>query len=334
MPRSARLHAVGDFHHVMSHGIDSLNLFENDSDCQVFKNILDENLKKYDCSCYAFALMDNHYHLLLRPSNNDFSKMMRKINTSYAKYINKIRNRRGYVFWDRFKSIPTRDLNYVRTLVLYIHRNPIRSGVINKYKDLKNYKRTSHSYLVNNNKHPEWFKKDFVKSLFAFGNDNKNPIKKYLNELEKFQTEEDSDSEKFDAWSSDAGHELPKPLIPSEVFSKEANWIMKKIKEANAKRQMQNVLIKTPRILTNMLKECCKKMDIPYESFEKNLHHSNRDICKVIKLFSYWSIEKVGFSGVMTGKILKRSGGSMLRLASLGESLAKEFEFPFSVNLT
>jgi len=139
MSRPPRQHIVGDVHHVMSHSIDSLVLFDTREDQQIFMNILDKHLTKHDCRCYGFALMDNHYRLILRPSDDDFSRMMRNINSAYARYVNKSRGRSGYVFWERFKSIPTCDQNYIRRLILYVHGNPLRANKIANIKELDAY---------------------------------------------------------------------------------------------------------------------------------------------------------------------------------------------------
>ena len=74
---------------------------------------------------YAWVLMSNHYHLLLRSSDEPIGTMMRRLNSRYARYFSKKYNRRGYLFQDRYKSIATQDQNYIEELVRYIHLNPV-----------------------------------------------------------------------------------------------------------------------------------------------------------------------------------------------------------------
>ena len=167
MSRKSRQQEPGDIHHVMSHGIDSLNLFETEEDCQKFAEILQKNFEKYDCHCYGFIFMRNHYHLLIRPSGDTLSLVMRTINNTYASYINKTRQRRGYVFWDRFKSIPTRDLFYVKKLVLYFHGNPLRAGIVKSIKELDNYYWSSHTAMTKKLNPFPWLNRDYTLSLFS-----------------------------------------------------------------------------------------------------------------------------------------------------------------------
>ena len=136
MSRKPRMHKTGDVHHVMAHGIDSLKLFYTDDHRRYFLSLMDKHFTENKCHCYGFALMDNHYHMILRPSGNNFSDMMRNINSAYASWLNKQLQRNGYVFRNRFKSIPTRDQNYIRNLIMYVHANPLRAGNVLSINEL------------------------------------------------------------------------------------------------------------------------------------------------------------------------------------------------------
>lgn len=112
----------------MSRGIDGMVLFRDDEGrekmCSLFGKVFTEGT----CQCYAWVLMDNHYHLVIRPLNQTLQRLMRRINRSYAKYYNRKYNRRGYVFQDRFKSVSTQEYWYLRELICYVHLNPLRAG--------------------------------------------------------------------------------------------------------------------------------------------------------------------------------------------------------------
>jgi REP element-mobilizing transposase RayT len=326
MSRKPRLHETGDIHHIMSHGIDSLNLFENDQDRQVFMNILDKNFLQFDCHCYGFVFMDNHYHLLIRPAGDTLSKMMRIINNTYARYLNKSRGRRGYVFRDRFKSIPTRDLNYVRNLILYIHANPVRGNILKSTKELDSFRWSSHRLLKRKKDLFSWFKRDYTLSLFT--SQKRTCLNGYISELRSHTNETTED---FNAWDVDPDHKTPEPIIPSTVFKKEAQWVRKIVKEAEKKLQIRKKLICQPDIIKKLLSASCKQFSINKNDFEENIRHRTNEICRVVKLFSYWAIEIAGFSGVLVGKILHRSNSSVLRMASLGRPIAQNIPFPVKV---
>lgn len=114
MARKARIHIPGIFQHVMARGIEGRDLFSDDEDRNVFLHLLEITLKRFEYSCFAWALMNNHYHLLLRISDKPIGTMMRQLNSLYARYYGRRHDRKGYLFQDRFKSIATIDQGYVR----------------------------------------------------------------------------------------------------------------------------------------------------------------------------------------------------------------------------
>jgi REP element-mobilizing transposase RayT len=310
----------GDIHHVMSHSIDSLNLFENESDYGAFTNILKMNFEKYDCHCYAFVCMNNHYHLLIRPSGNTFSKLMQTINNTFARYINKTRNRRGYVFYDRFKSIPTRDLEYVKNLVLYIHGNPLRANIIETVDDLSSYTWSSHRALIGKDDSFPWLNRDYVLSLFS----REDSGTTYLEELTRY---EQQTNETFDSWNREIDREIPQPELPSAIFHEEAAWVRKTIKEAELQRIFREKVIRVPGVIQKLLNSSCDYFSIDRQTFDENIKRKTRSISSVIKLFSYWAIE-AGISGTVIGRILKRSNTAVLRAASYGKLAALQIPFP------
>ena len=130
MPRQPRLDTSGALHHVMGRGIDGIELFARKSDRDDFQRRL-ENLSEVKAlSVYAWALMDNHFHLLLRTGKRSLSKSMRKILTGYAVNVNRRHKRYGHLFQNRYKSILCEDDPYLLELTRYIHLNPLRGGLL------------------------------------------------------------------------------------------------------------------------------------------------------------------------------------------------------------
>ncbi|MBN1130819.1 MAG: transposase [Chitinispirillaceae bacterium] len=147
MPRKARLSPPGTFHHIMSRGIEGRDIFRDDADRRTFLGMLDAGLKKTGFLCYAWALMDNHYHLLVRTNEKHLSELMRRLNAGYAQYFSRKYRRRGYLFQDRYRSQVTQDQGYVERLVRYIHLNPIRTGLCRSIAALNRYRWTGHAAL-------------------------------------------------------------------------------------------------------------------------------------------------------------------------------------------
>ena len=306
MTRKARLHETGDFHHVMSHGIDSLKLFESDEDCHSFLTLLEQYLTKYDCRCYGFALMGTHYHLILRPSGDNFSIMMRNLNNAFARYINKTRKRKGYVFRDRFKSIPTRDQNYLMQLLLYVHTNPLRANLVNSIDQLSQYPWTSHqAYLEQGSSSYQWLNTQYISSIFhsvQSGN--------YLDFLANYAKED------FNAWKVDDECNRVYTGIPECLNTGESDWIRDKIEKAAAEKKQQEHLQNQPDILQKILEQVGSVLNIG--STEVFIKSKRRIISNALKLFSFWAVRCAGFSGAFIGRFLNRSSSSILRAAYLG----------------
>ena len=148
MPRKARLSIAGALHHVMARGIEGRNIFSDEDDRQYFLTLLSEGISASGFKCYAWVLMENHYHLLLRVNEHSLSVFMRELNSKYARRFRKKYQSRGYLFQDRFKSIVTQDQGYIERLVRYIHLNPVRSGICGKEKKLENYRWCGHGVIL------------------------------------------------------------------------------------------------------------------------------------------------------------------------------------------
>jgi REP element-mobilizing transposase RayT len=148
MPRKARLSIAGALHHVMARGIEGRNIFSDEDDRQYFLTLLSEGISASGFKCYAWVLMENHYHLLLRVNEHSLSVFMRQLNSKYARWFRKKYHSRGYLFQDRFKSIVTQDQGYIERLVRYIHLNPVRSGICGKENKLENYRWCGHGVIL------------------------------------------------------------------------------------------------------------------------------------------------------------------------------------------
>jgi len=150
MPRKPRLNVPGTVAHVMSRCLKSETLFHDDSDRQVFLDILSRNLTQTGYRCYAWALMTNHFHLVVRSSDRDLWELMKPLNAAFANYHKNRHHRDGPLFRDRYKSILTQDQNYIGELVRYVHLNPVRAGICKTLAALERYRWTGHHVLMGN----------------------------------------------------------------------------------------------------------------------------------------------------------------------------------------
>ena len=189
MPRQPRLDAPGLFQHVMARGIERRKLFRDDKDRKSFLDRLTIILEETQSQCYvypvkclpcemfsprnllfhrgdaystvakqyltgAWALIPNHFHLLLRTGPTPLSKVMRRLMTGYAVTFNKRHKRSGHLFQNRYKSVICEEDPYLLELIRYIHLNPLRAKLVQDLKELDTYPWTGHSAILGRRKNP------------------------------------------------------------------------------------------------------------------------------------------------------------------------------------
>jgi REP element-mobilizing transposase RayT len=93
-------------------------------------------LKETETKCYAWALMPNHFHLLIKTGLVPISKLMLRLLTGYAISYNLRHKRQGHLFQNRYKSILCQEDPYFLELVRYIHLNPLRANLVQDMKAL------------------------------------------------------------------------------------------------------------------------------------------------------------------------------------------------------
>jgi REP element-mobilizing transposase RayT len=113
---------------------------------------MSEILLDIGTTCFAWSLMPNHFHLLLRTEKIPISTLMRRLLTGYAIWYNQSHRRHGHLFQNRFKSILCQQDTYLLELVRYIHLNPLRAGLVRSMDELDNYPYSGHSTLMSKQK--------------------------------------------------------------------------------------------------------------------------------------------------------------------------------------
>lgn len=129
MPRHARILSKSQTYHVMLRGNNKENIFANDEDKSTILYLIKE--KKIECgySVFAYCVMDNHIHLVIKEGIENLFNIIKKIAVSYAYYYNKKYKRIGHVFQDRYRSENIEDDKYLLTVIRYIHQNPLKAGI-------------------------------------------------------------------------------------------------------------------------------------------------------------------------------------------------------------
>jgi len=145
MARQLRVEFENAFYHVTSRGNQRDKIFYDAADRERFLEILSRTKERYGFLLHAYALMDNHYHLLLETPKANLSQIMQNINTSYTVYVNRKYQRSGHLLQGRFKGIIVDKDRYLIALSRYIHLNPVR---VKRVKRPADYPWTSYRAFV------------------------------------------------------------------------------------------------------------------------------------------------------------------------------------------
>ena len=148
MPRGPRLDAPGVVHHVMARGIERRRIFRDDVDRAAFVTRLDDLCVQTDTALFAWCLLPNHFHLLLRTTGAPLSALMRRLLTGHAVAFNRRHRRVGHLLQNRFKSILVEEDPYLLELVRYIHLNAVRAGLVASTDALAGYPWAGHGALL------------------------------------------------------------------------------------------------------------------------------------------------------------------------------------------
>lgn len=182
MPRQARIDAPGALHHIIGRGLERRAIFRDDVDRDDFLTRLERVITETQTRCHAWALMPNHFHLLLKTGDESIATVMRRLLTGYAGRFNRRHRRSGHLFQNRYKSILCQEEVYLLELVRYIHLNPLRAGTVKSLDELDRYPYCGHACLLGK-AHHDWQETESV--LGFFGNDLSSARQRYRAYVEK-----------------------------------------------------------------------------------------------------------------------------------------------------
>lgn len=230
MPRKAREKSESGIYHVMMRGINRQSIFEDEEDYEKFIETIRRYKEKCGYEIFAYCLMGNHVHLLLKVGQEPLEQIMRRICGSYVYWYNWKYQRLGNLFQDRFKSEVVENDTYFLIVQRYIHQNPIKAGLVNK---IEQYKWSSFNEYVN--------KAEVVDSNFLLKMYNENQKEAILGFI-------DYNNEVDDRNCLDMEEKI-------RITDKEARDIIKKVCKVRHAGELQNMEIKTRDDYLKELKE-------------------------------------------------------------------------------
>lgn len=130
MSRALRPHATNTIYHVTARGNNRDDLFLSDKDREAYLRLWRKYSQELEFDVYAYVLMTNHVHWLVRIGRVPISGVIHSIHSVYARIFNQANERVGHVFQGRFGSQVCLDDKYILSLCRYIHRNPLKAGLV------------------------------------------------------------------------------------------------------------------------------------------------------------------------------------------------------------
>ncbi len=135
MPRSARRASPTGFYHVTNRGAGQLPIFQSNREKARMSRLIEKEAGKHDVGVYAYCIMPDHYHFLVKAEVKELSSFIAVISTTYAQYYNQKRKTHGKVFQGRFRSQCIEKESVFWNCVRYIHQNPVNARLCSKPED-------------------------------------------------------------------------------------------------------------------------------------------------------------------------------------------------------
>ncbi len=229
MSRPLRIQYPGAWYHIMNRGRRREDIFSTDQDYITFIEVLKEAISLWNINIVAYCLMPNHYHLLLHTPEGNLSRCMRHINGVYTQRYNSKNSHDGQLFRGRYKSILLDSDNYLTVLVRYIHRNPLRAGMVDRLED---YVWSSHNGYISKSSKWNWLNKEAFFILLTKGKS------KRLKEYREFVGEDDSED-----IVSIFSKKKVSSILGTENF---INWVKEKYSNSSFQEEIPETKILVP----------------------------------------------------------------------------------------
>lgn len=320
MARQLRIEFEGALYHVASRENLRDNVFFEDKGREKFLEILAKTKERYGYLLHAYALMDNHYHLLIETPKANISQVMQNINTSYTVYVNRKYQRSGHLFQGRFKGIIVDKDEYLVTLSRYIHLNPVRAGIVEKPED---YKWTSYSVYIGKKVGNTFV--DAADTLSRFSNEKGKSVRAYRDFVEAGIGSEDNPFKDLEAGI----------ILGAKRFKEKAARLIGKMKVDGELPQLKRLRDTVPTDKT--INVCCIHFDKKREELLKR-GKGNREkqvalyLSKIlsgqknIEVGNYFGIKGPAVSGVIKAveEILRREKALRIEVEQLKEKVINE----------
>jgi REP element-mobilizing transposase RayT len=334
MPRQARIDAPGALHHIIARGIDRQRIFTDNADRDNFLDRLGNVLSETQTACFAWALIPNHFHLLLRTGTTAISTVMRRLLTGYAVSYNFRHRRHGHLFQNRYKSILCQEDAYLLELVRYIHLNPLRAANVKDLRALNNYPYCGHSLIVGKIAH-DWQDVDYILKMFASNRSEairgyRKFVKKALGQGRRPDLVGGGLVRSAGGWSAlKVLRRIGDYRKGDERILGDSDFVKSVLAQANENFERKHQLQSEGMSFERVVNRVARLLDLTPEQVLAGGKH--KEIVAARSLLCFWATTELAFSQVALAQKLKISQPAVSMAVRRGEQLVKRNNYTLKI---
>jgi len=325
MPRKSRIDAPGALHHIIVRGIEHRKIFDDDTDRINFLDRIGGIITETATSCYSWALIPNHFHLLLKTGKVPIATVMRRLLTGHAGYFNKRHRRAGHLFQNRYKSILCQEDSYLLELVRYIHLNPLRAGLVD-FDQLNIYPYSGHSALMGKVQR-NWQDTEWILKLFA--NRVRAARRRYHDFVEKgISMGKRKDLTGGGLIRSMGGWAAVKSMRKAKLFEKsderilgDGDFVDQVLSMANEQMERKYILMSKGYNLKMLADRVCSVMELEASEIWKTGKSRRRVAAR--SLLCFWAVRELGISMTELSRRFHLSLSGVSQSVIRGEKIAE-----------
>ena len=322
MPRKPRLDAPGVLHHVMGRGVEGTEIFRDDTDRNDFLKRLATQCDNRRLIVYAWVLMSNHFHLLVRTGSKPLAVGLKKILSGYVGNYNRRHKRWGHLFQNRYKSIVCEDDPYLLEVTRYIHLNPLRAGIVSSMKALNEYLWSGQSVIMGRIKR-DW--QDIETVLEYFGKSRGKAIEKY----EQYVKEGIEKGKRHDltggglvrsmgGWSEVLSLRRKGIRVASDDRILGSSEFIEELLSEAEERERETLRLHRKVVNLNHLVESINEWE-GIDSAQLRSGGKSRELVRARKLFSQLAVKRMGYGGAEVARYLGVTTSAVNRIANSEE---------------
>jgi len=310
-------------------GIERRKIFVDDADKNNLVRRIGRIISESQTPCYAWALIDNHFHLLLKTGNVPVATLMRRLLTGYAVSFNLRHRRTGHLFQNRYKSILCQEDAYLLELVRYIHLNPLRAGYVNSMHQLDRYRFCGHSTLMGKRIY-DWQNTNYVLNLF--GKRVSSARKAYRAFVEKgIKQGRRSDLtgggliRSAGGWAALKSYRRLKAHVKGdERILGDSDFVESVLEKQNERLERRYLIQMQGYDFDKVIDRVAKTFELKPEQVLRNVKQRRR--VRARSLLCFWAVEELEMTGTAVGRRLKMSGSAVSRAAERGEKIETDMK--------